>query len=138
MLIRKALGLACLLLIILLQGCVSVNIVPPPAPLKEHVIEGRGRPKILLLDVSGFISERERGGNIVNLAKKPSTVVQVREALQKAGRDDDIAGVIIKINSPGGTVTASDIIYHELMSFKERKKVPVYACITGIGTSGSA
>lgn len=136
MLIHKVVGHACFLLIILLQGCVSVNIIPPPAPLKEHVIEGKGRPKILLLDISGFISQRERGGNILNPAKKPSPVVQVREALQKAGKDNDIAGVIIKINSPGGTVTASDIIYHELLSFKETKKVPIYACITGIGTSG--
>jgi protease IV len=60
----------------------------------------------------------------------------VREALQKAEKDLDVEGVILRINSPGGTVTASDIILHELLTFKARRKVPIYACITGIGTSG--
>jgi protease-4 len=112
-----------------------MSLIQPPSPLKEHVIEGQGQPKILLLDVSGFISERERGGTL-NLGKKPSLVAQMKEALQKAERDEDIAGVIVKINSPGGTVTASDIIYHELVSFREKRNVPIYACITGLGTSG--
>jgi protease-4 len=44
--------------------------------------------------------------------------------------------LIIRVNSPGGTVTASDTIYHDIRSFKQRTKVPVYACITGIGASG--
>jgi protease-4 len=63
-------------------------------------------------------------------------VAEVKEALQKAEKDEDIAGVILRINSPGGTVTASDLILHELLAFKARKKIPLYACITGIGTSG--
>ncbi len=60
-----------------------------------------------------------------------------REALKKAEEDDDLAGVIVRINSPGGTVTASDIIRHDLLAFKERKKVPVVACIVSIGCSGA-
>ena len=128
-----------MLSIILLYGCISVNVslTPSSAPLKEHVVEGEGAPKILLLDISGFISQKGRGGSLLNLEKKPSTVVHVREALKEAEKDDNIAGVIIKINSPGGTVTASDIVYHELLNFKKKKKVPVYACITGTGTSGA-
>jgi protease-4 len=89
-----------------------------------------------MLNISGFISDRERGGSILSLKRKPSPVVMVREALQKAEKDNEIAGIILKINSPGGTVTASDIIYHELVAFREKKKIPVYACITGIGASG--
>ncbi len=137
--IRKFLTWHILLSIILLQGCISVNVslTPSSAPLKEHVVEGEGMPKILLIDISGFISQKGSGGSLLNLEKKPSTVVHVREALKEAEKDNDIAGVILKINSPGGTVTASDIIYHELLAFKEKKKVPVYACITGTGTSGA-
>jgi len=126
-----------LLFFIFPGGCTFLNIslVQAPSPLKEHVIEGKGRPKILLLDVSGFISERERGGTL-SLGKRPSTVSQMKEALQKAEKDENISGVIVKINSPGGTVTASDIVYHELVKFKQERHVPVHACITGLGTSG--
>lgn len=126
------------LLLPLLYGCTffNVNIIPPVKPLEEKVVEGEGRPKLLLLDITGFISEKEPDG--VHLAKeKPSIVSRVKEALRKAEKDEDIAGVILRINSPGGTVAASDIIYHEIKGFESRKKVPVYACITGIGTSGA-
>jgi len=111
------------------------DLVQPLQPLEETVIEGEGRPKILLLDVSGFLSEKERSGGILG-RERPSPVSQVREALRKAERDDDIRGVIVRVNSPGGTVTASDIIHHEIRTYRERGKVPVTACIMGIGASG--
>lgn len=129
--------LGMLLALFLVSGCafVKVPLGEPVRPLEEHVIEGEGRAKLLLLDVSGFISEKGRAAS--QLAReKPSMVADIREALQKAEKDDEIAGVIVRINSPGGTVAASDIIRHEILTFKERRKVPVYACITGIGASG--
>ncbi len=122
-------------LLIFLSGCFfNISLTPEAQPLKEKILEGAGQPKILLLDVSGFISESERSET---LRTKPSMVATIKESLEKAATDKDIAGVIIKINSPGGTVTASDIIYRELMNFKEKKKVPLYACIMSIGTSGA-
>ncbi len=129
--------LGMLFALLLVSGCafVKVPLSEPVRPLEEHVIEGEGRAKFLLLDVTGFISEKGRAGS--QLAKeKPSLVADIREALQKAEKDDEVRGVIVRINSPGGTVAASDIIRHELLAFKERRKVPVYACITGIGASG--
>ncbi len=127
-----------ILLLPLLYGCTffNVNIIPPVKPLEEKIIEGEGRPKLLLLDITGFISEKEHvGGHLTR--EKPSIVSKVKESLRKAEKDEDIAGVILRIDSPGGTVAASDIIYHEIKVFENRKKVPVYACITGIGTSGA-
>lgn len=118
-----------------LSGCIRVDVplLQPLAELNERTIEGEGKSKFLLMDITGFISEKERSGG---MKEKPSMVAEVKEALQKAEKDEDIAGVILRINSPGGTVTASDLILHELLAFKARKKVPIYACITGIGTSG--
>lgn len=126
------------LLLPVLSGCTlfNVNVIPPVKPLVEKVVEGEGRPKLLLLDIAGFISEKEPDGAPL-ARKKPSLVSRVRESLRKAEQDEDIAGVIVRINSPGGTVAASDIIYHEIKEFVSRKKVPVYACITGMGTSGA-
>ncbi|TFG90295.1 MAG: signal peptide peptidase SppA [Syntrophobacterales bacterium] len=126
------------LLLPVLSGCTlfNINLISPVKPLEEKVVEGEGRSKLLLLDIAGFISEKEPDG--VHLTKQqPSIVSRVKESLRKAEKDEDIAGVILRINSPGGTVTASDIIYHEIKGFENRKKVPVYACITGLGTSGA-
>jgi len=125
------------LVLALLSGCAFVNVplIPPPSPLAEQVLEGDGSKKILLLDISGTISEEEKSGGLLGHSS-PSMVSLIRESLHKAERDRDIAGVILRINSPGGTVTASDIIRHDINVFKQRKKIPVLACIVGTGASG--
>ncbi len=122
---------------LLMTGCafVHVPLLNPPQGLKEQVLEGEGGKKILLLDISGVVSERQKSGGL--LAKEEASMVDLtREALEKAEKDETIAGLIIRINSPGGTVTASDIIRHDIAGFKNRRHVPVAACITGIGASG--
>src|ERR1039457_7192290 len=126
-----------LLQLVLLSGCAFVNVplMPSPSPLKEQVLEGEGTKKILLLDISGTISEHEKWGGLLG-SPSPSMVSLVRESLQKAEKDSDIAGIILRINSPGGTVTASDIIHHDIVEFRKRKLVPVLACIMSVGTSG--
>jgi len=125
------------ILLLTLSGCTGLNVslLAPPKPLAEHVLEGRGTPKILLVDLDGLISFKEETDGL-KLQTKPSKVAFFREALLKAGTDSDIAGVIVRINSPGGTAAASDTIYHEIMSFKQKRKVPVYAYITEVGASG--
>ena len=124
------------LLVSCLCGCaITIPLVPGPEPLREQVIEGKGTPKILLMDISGVISEKAKERSLLGPAS-PSLIAGVREALQKAENDKDVAGVILRINSPGGTITATDIIHHEIVRFKERKKIPVYSCIMSVGTSG--
>lgn len=117
-----------LFLSILITGCiVNISLWPEEQPLKEQVIEGTGRPKILLIPVTGTLSEDGRD----------SQVSLVKEILQIAEKDQDIKGVILRISSPGGTVNASDLIYHEIKRFKNKKKIPVYTSIDGIGASGA-
>jgi len=125
------------LVLLLLSGCVGLNVslVPSAKPLEEKVLEGEGRAKILLLDLDGMISFKEET-DVLKLKTGPSRVSFFREALLKARTDPDIAGVIVRINSPGGTVSASDTIYHEIMSFREKKKIPVYAYVTELAASG--
>lgn len=126
-----------LVLVAFAGGCafVNVDVTRPPSPLQERVVEGEGKGKILIIDITGMISEKEKSGGQL-FESKPSMVTHVKESLQKAERDDELAAVILRINSPGGTVTASDIIYHEIRKFREKKKVPVAACIIGLGASG--
>jgi protease IV len=127
--------LALLLTTLLLSGCMPINVslFGHPRPLEEQIIEGSGDKKIVIIELAGFISEKESGSGF---RQTPSTVVLIKEALQKAAEERDVAGIILRINSPGGTVTASDIIHHEIVGFRKKTKLPVYAVITGIGASG--
>lgn len=116
----------------LLSGCITINLIPQPGPLKEEQIGGKGAAKLLLLDLSGLISSQEEDG----LVEEPSLVARVKEELTRAANDPAIKAVVLRINSPGGTVTASDILYHEIRTFREKRKVPVIASIMDVGASG--
>ena len=122
--------------VLVLAGCsvVSIDLTPRVRPLEESVVDGRGRDKILLVDLSGVLAE-EPIFTLESRAQVP-LLARVREELEKAEADEQVRAVVLRINSPGGTVTASDILYHEITRFKERRKIPVVASILDVGASG--
>jgi protease-4 len=124
--------------LVALSGCslVTLDFQPKIRPLEEQTVEGKGTSKILLLDLSGVLSEDVTSFSITTPPPRVPLLARVREELQKAERDERVKALIVRINSPGGTITASDILYHELLAFKERKKVPVIAVIMDVGASG--
>jgi len=123
-----------------LAGCsvISVDLSPRIQPLKEETVEGHGDAKILLMDVSGMLSD-EGTTPILSLGTPPPRVpmlVRIREELKKAEEDRHVRALILRINSPGGTVTASDIVYHEIETFKQRSRLPVVAVLMDLAASG--
>lgn len=102
-------------------------------PLKEFVIEGEEDEKVLLVPVYGIISDIPNKGFILS---EPSMVQDIVSQLKLAEADPDIKAVLLKIDSPGGSVTASDVLYHEIQSFKERTGVKVTAVIMNLAASG--
>jgi protease-4 len=125
--------------VLLLQGCSSlltIELVPRIRPLHEETVEGKGRAKILLMDVSGVLSDESASIALTTPPPKVPIVARVREELQKAEGDDDIKALVVRINSPGGTITASDLIYREIVAFKAHKKVPVVAVMMDVAASG--
>ncbi len=121
-----------------LFGCafIKASLIPTPKPLRETTISGTGKNKILLVDISGIITERKRS-TLTGLAEKPSLISRLREELDKASKDSKIKAIVLRINSPGGTVTASDIIYHEIKEIKKKRPIKVIAALMDIGTSGA-
>lgn len=121
-------------------GCsvISLDLSPRVRPLEEETVEGRGAAKILLMDLSGFLSD-ETPSNALTIGTPPPRVpllVRVREELLKAGEDPSVRGLVVRINSPGGTVTASDIIFRELRAFKARRDIPIVAVMMDVAASG--
>src|SRR5262245_51364348 len=120
--------IATALLALLATGCsvISLDLSPKIRPLTEETVEGKHGPKILLMDISGMLSD-EGTQPILNLGNPPARVpmlVRVREELKKAEDDKEVRALIVRINSPGGTVTASDIMYREILAFKARTRRP--------------
>ena len=121
-----------LLFVFLLHGCIHVDVFSGSDNLQETTISGEGPAKVLLIDISGPLTTTKGSG----IFSKPSLPARLKEELTKAEKDDQIKAVILRINTPGGTVTSSDILYHELQQFKQKRKVPIIASIMDMGTSG--
>jgi protease-4 len=97
------------------------------------LVPGPANEKILMIDVEGMIS------SIVNtglFSREKNAVSRVYERLGRAAADPAIKAVILRLDTPGGEVTASDIIYHEILNFKERTRKPVVGLMMGIAASG--
>jgi len=117
-------------------GCVTLDLpLGAPAPLEERLVQGERGPKILLLDVDGVLSEEGEAGAL-GLGTRESPVARVREQLELARHDGEIRAVLLRVQSPGGTVTASDVVYREILRFKEETRRPVLAHCLGVCASG--
>lgn len=99
------------------------EVILIPSPAKE---------KILVLDVTGVIGAG--GGGLFSREANPISTVHSR--LGKAAGDPLVRGVILRIDSPGGEATASDIINHEILRFREQSGIPVVALAMGTAASG--
>jgi len=76
--------------------------------------------KIAVILLRGLISS-SIPGNVSD-----SMVDDIRAALQQAGEDDHVKAIVLEIDSPGGEVTASDVIYNAVVKARAKKPVVVY------------
>ena len=86
------------ILILVLGGCAFVNVplITPTKALEEKVVDGEGRAKILMLDLTGVISEERQRG--VGFFDRPSMVDEFREELKKAESDSRIPASALTIS----------------------------------------
>ncbi len=63
-------------------------------------------------------------------------VALFHEKLMAAGRDPNVRAVVLRINSPGGSVTATDLMRHQLTQFRVQTGKPVLASILDGGREG--
>ncbi|NBS13624.1 MAG: signal peptide peptidase SppA [Verrucomicrobia bacterium] len=96
--------------------------VSPPPSFEEELVEGDDSQKkrIAKIDLFGVIAQEipgEIGSSMVD-----DVILQIRQAAE----DDSVAALLLHIDSPGGEVTASDNLYHELTLIREDKPVIVY------------
>ena len=118
----------------LLAGCgARSSFFGGPDPFGEETVFGEGRSKAVLINVNGVIDNRPKSGLF---RERPGMVQEVVAQLRLAAEDPDVKAVIVAIDSPGGGVTASDVLYHELMRHRERTGQKVVALMMDTAASG--
>jgi protease-4 len=86
-----------------------------------HSGSERGRDKVAILTVRGVILEGDGF---------------VKRQIDRIRKDAQIKAVVVRIDSPGGTVTGSDYIYHHLQKLREERSLPLVVSMGSIAASG--
>ncbi len=97
--------------------------------LVEGILENNHAPaKIAVIPVEGIISGAAQDGyNLVDL---------IKDQLKRAAEDEHVKAVLLKVNSPGGEVLASDDIYRAIEQFQDDHGKPVIAAMGSLAASG--
>ena len=106
-----------------------VKLVEMFSGQKQTAASGKGK-QIAIVHVTGEIAEgKGRDDLLAGAAAGSDTVIK---AIREAAKDDQVAAIVLRIDSPGGSALASDLIWREA----ERTKKPVVASLSDTAASG--
>ena len=106
----------------------SVSIYDYLTKIREDEIENTSKNKIAVVNVEGTIMTGEVAFGIAG----SDTIV---DNIQSATQDESIKALVLRVNSPGGDVWASELITNALNEFKETGR-PIVASMGDIAASG--
>jgi protease-4 len=126
----------------ILGGCgQNTGWLLTPVSLDERLVENEIKrdpgwfvnDKVAVIDVSGIIMNSRSKGFFGEGENPVSLFI---EKIDKAQADSDVRALVLRINSPGGGVTASDIMYNRVMEYKSATGKPVIAVLVDVAASG--
>ncbi len=113
------LSLAANVYLLLFSGLMSGGM----SARQNTIVEGDPLERVAIIPVSGVIMTE--------------AAQQFERFMRMAEDDANVKAIVLEIDSPGGTVTASDEIHHRIMRFKKnRPGVPVVATMGSLAASG--
>jgi len=100
-------------------------------PRLEEVVreDNDASSKIVVIEVQGIITS-DTGNQGFSMAEI------IRAQLKRAQEDEHVKAVILRVDSPGGEVLASDDIYRAIAAFQDKSRKPVIASMGSLAASG--
>ena len=115
----------------LFEAVASAEGIGGTPHLQEVTLERhQSSDKIAVIPVEGIITGSSRDGSGYNM------VELIEDQLKLAAKDDQVKAVLLKVNSPGGEVLASDDIYNAIIKFQNEHNKPVVASMGSLAASG--
>ncbi|MDF1662613.1 MAG: signal peptide peptidase SppA [Planctomycetota bacterium] len=126
----------CVMSSLINPGANTANLAGDPwDKLQEKTYRsGTKTNRVLLLRCEGVIMSGGSSGLLGTPA--PSMVKRIKNSLIRAAKDDTIKAIVLRVDSPGGGVTASDQIYDAILKYKKATNKPVIVSMGGICASG--
>ncbi|MBI5762396.1 MAG: signal peptide peptidase SppA [Planctomycetes bacterium] len=118
-------------------GSFKITALPRDLTMEEEVVTrapGFVSDRIAVIEVSGILMNAHVPGLFSEGEHPVSFTV---EKLKAAAEDRRVKAVVLRINSPGGSVTASDSLYQEVLDFKRTSGKPVIAYFQDVAASGA-
>ncbi len=103
------------------------------AVYEEEYISGSGPAKIAVVPIQGTIVPADAA---VAGVQPTSTPEGLADALTQAKDDESVAAIVLEVNSPGGGVTASDMMQQSILDFKGSSGKPVVVSMEDTAASG--
>ena len=108
------------------------------AQTREHgpSLPGRkAKPAVAVITVAGPIVGGRGGPGLSPFGRSSAGGDTIAAALREAGADDDVKAVVLRVDSPGGSVSASETIWREVCRVRAAGK-PVVASMGSVAASG--
>ena len=126
-----------------LPGCSPLGLTVRLGPVSDELVastvkelgEGPGRPRdrIAMIVVRGIITDTPTPSL---LGDSNAPLDDLVSQLRLAAKDENVRAVILRIDSPGGTVAGSETAYREVRSFMQETDKPVVISMGEVATSG--
>ncbi len=104
----------------------------PPVP---SVPGRRSKPTLAVVTVDGTIVNGRGGPQLLPLGPSTAGSDTIAAALREAAADDSVCAIVLRVDSPGGTVTAAETIWREVKRARKHGK-PVVASMGSVAASG--
>ena len=116
-------GLAVCLTVLISQWMALGDYFDTTGGIEERFVQGDklGASKVVVLSIEGVIVQGDGF---------------VKQQIDRIREDDDIKAIVVRVDSPGGTVTGSDYIYHHLKKLREETGLPMVVSMGSIAASG--
>ena len=124
------LGISVLLNLVFITGSRAPSEVPKFEEAKVQVGDPRNTDKIALIYLRGIISSIEPG------ALGETMVDDIKMQLRQAVDDEKVRAIVLYVDSPGGEVTASDMIYQAVRDVRDNARKPVVVYMGSVAASG--
>ena len=118
-----------IVLVVALVVSILVNVVQfgvavagAAGEVRQTVISGEGSDKVAVVPIDGLIDDQ--------------SALTFDTLLKDVEKDSNVKALVVEVDTPGGSATASDEMWHRLDLFKKLKNIPVVIAMKGMATSG--
>ena len=112
-------------------GAARPRLAAPKPPVPGR----RPKPTLAVVTLDGMIVDGRGGPGFLPFGAATAGGDTIGAALREAAADESVSAIVLRVNSPGGTITASESIWREVTRARKRGK-PVVASMGAVAASG--